>query len=377
MFPYSECDRFEPKVDRHEDYPKKETHTVPVKMPYAIELDELPQDNSLAVAGMIEVPYLPTKENQFYVNYATATVYFHPTAKGLTLECKYAAVGSVFRASDVNEIYDTLYKVQREVYWMLTGAIASCKLEALDPPSTSVNLRKGTYYIYARVPIMTEQQVIEFAVGEFQISAIPANNYLPLLITLDDTGSLCIIEGTPSQTREKATFKFTTQLAAIHYNKMYVAQVVVQDDGSSQPGTIKPVKQDDITDLRQAMFAGNRPQRCVATFRAGDAVLKIIDSSGKYREIGCQDDAVIAVQPSGVSPIMPTYRFTEDGYLQLRQDDSSPWKYCGVKSDKLACGDARPAKGYAITNDNELLIWDGDKNLYRLISIVDGEPRIL
>jgi len=53
---------------------------------------------------MKEVPYLPIQGEQFYVEYATASVIFHPDRLNTTMAVTYLALGSVIRASDLNVI---------------------------------------------------------------------------------------------------------------------------------------------------------------------------------------------------------------------------------------------------------------------------------
>jgi len=96
------------KKNRHDDTPKTEVMHV---KDTRILLEELPQYDTVRIAGMNEVTFLPQKVTDFYVDYGTATLWLHPDKKGSDLEVTYAATGSVLRAEDFNEIYDVLEKL--------------------------------------------------------------------------------------------------------------------------------------------------------------------------------------------------------------------------------------------------------------------------
>ena len=100
------------KVDRHEDVPLEETLTVDTKVPHRVLLRELPQADSVKIGEMIEVGFLPQQETQFFVDYATASIWFHSKKADKEVKIKYAAIGSVLRSDDLNQIYDAIEELQ-------------------------------------------------------------------------------------------------------------------------------------------------------------------------------------------------------------------------------------------------------------------------
>lgn len=376
MFPYSETDTFELKVDRHDDVAHTEVKVVPTTGPFKIEMDELPQVNSVNISGMTEVSYLPSKDTQFYVNYATATLLFHPAAAGREVTIKYSAIGSVLRASDLNELYGSVQQLQQEVFWMLTGAIASCKIEALEPSAASVRLRGGAYYIYARIPLCISQQVIDFTQGEHQLDPIQKGNYQCFLIALDDAGRIQIITGEQGPRREDARIDFTMTLANIHFNKIFIASVIVKDNGDGEPGGILPIQQSDITDLRQALFAGNRANHMKFYFKVEDRLIKLVDvNTGKFRGIVYDKNrGVYPLEDVVIVSDDDTYRFEGDMRLLLREGNSAKWVYVYLHDGKVTASPTIPSGFekqplFNVTLDNALQLFDTGSLQYRTVMI--------
>lgn len=258
-FPTTETDTFESKVDRHSgSVVSGESHTVPLSAPYTVELDELPQVGTVAIVGYTEVAYLPTAGTEFYVDYGTATITFHSSVAGTAINIDYTALGSVLRASDVNELHEALQRTQAEIFAMLQGPIAALRVVANSEttPTSSVLVRGGTYYGLPRMPITISSVVLDFASGSWQLDAITAGKSVELLITADYTGLLHVYVGDEADTPAEATFAITQTFADAHDQEVWLAKVVVTDDGSGVAGSINTIAKSDITDLRQGIYGG-------------------------------------------------------------------------------------------------------------------------
>lgn len=249
-FPTTEYDSFEEKVNQHEDTPASEAHTIPATTPFNVELDELPAVDSVTVSGFTEVAYIPTSTDTFYVNYASAVLYFHSSNAGESITVAYTSQGSVLRDSDINDLQDAVNTLQREFYAILHAPIASCRLTETTPNSTSLILRAGAYYVTPRIPVIITQQTINLASGEFVVSAMTPNYSRVLVFTLDASGDVAMYEGTEAALEENAVFTFSSAWAAAHGSEILVASVVVTDNGSGGAGTILAVAQSKINDLR-------------------------------------------------------------------------------------------------------------------------------
>ena len=115
-FPQTPFDEFPEFRDRHGGQPHIESHNVPLMSPFRVELEQLPQLNSVVVGNMVAVDCFPSKDTEFYVDYATASVLLHPSLKGKQVVIHYEAIGSVLRASELNRIFSAIRQLQQEVY---------------------------------------------------------------------------------------------------------------------------------------------------------------------------------------------------------------------------------------------------------------------
>jgi len=114
MFPDDPVDVFRAIPDRHEPTPRKQSCVVPESG--EVELDELPDIDSVVIPDMTPDVCLPTREMNYYVNYAIATILFHPDMVGKTVEITYLALGGVLRSSDIAAIHDAITRLQQTVY---------------------------------------------------------------------------------------------------------------------------------------------------------------------------------------------------------------------------------------------------------------------
>lgn len=116
--------------------------------------------------------------------------------------------------------------------------------------STSV-LFRGSSFLYqpaaaaAAVKRAVANDTLDFGTGGGEeVSAITANHWNVVLITVDETGAIVLYEGTSNATKGSVTLPPIPE-----FDCLPVALVYFQDDGTGTAGTILPIPQSDIVNL--------------------------------------------------------------------------------------------------------------------------------
>ena len=305
-FPITEYDSYEDKINQHEGTPLSEAGTIPAATPYTIELDELPEIDSLTISGYTEVTYLPTATNTFYIDYASATVYFHSTNAGENVTSVYTGEGSVLRASDVNDLQDAINLLQQEMYALMQSAIAPCRVTATSAVSTSVIIRKGVYFIKPKVPVTVALQTISFSAGAYVTTALTSGFSRVLALSLDADGNIVMYEGTEAATPAAASYTFTEAWGLLHTDELLIASIVVTDTGAAGAGTINTIAQSDITDLR----GGGTPAAPVPSgtnYMFSDGWLKLRDVTlDEWHEVALDNGVLTIFATTTTTTAAPT-----------------------------------------------------------------------
>lgn len=233
-------DPFTTEVNRRDSlqYITSEFHVIPTSSPYRIRLDEVPdKDAGVSIPGWTESQSMPTQAGQFYVDWVLGYVYFHSSDGNKVIQPIYFGKGSLIDAADLNII-------TRELGYA-RNITNSLRPSAQDMPDKSFRIEPGTFYLGGtQVSYLGNSNVRLGTNGEFQVSALTANYYNKVLFAIDSTGKLKKYEGVQEQTADLVT------PPGFPAGEMPVCLVTVQDDGTGQPGTIKPLEPLNLNDLR-------------------------------------------------------------------------------------------------------------------------------
>jgi len=240
-----------------------EAHTVPGSGTFTYPLIEVPDSTidvtlSGASTAWTEVTYVPTASGEFQVNYTTGVITHHSSDAGKDITASYTGLGSCVLAEQINDrayaneitqrrlgvnvrgkfvnVADRLYKTvgRIEAYAHTVGdsgfEIASGKFSTwwnaqYDFPGYSANLGIG---------------------GNCEVPAMTAGNYRRVLFVVDERNWIKTYFGTASESGNPPQVNVRDAYAA----EIPVCSVLVQDDGRGIAGSIKPLYDNDLTDLR-------------------------------------------------------------------------------------------------------------------------------
>ena len=115
--------------------------------------------------------------------------------------------------------------------------------------STSLHLHGGSFLRQPATGAPARRSVsdqdLDFGTGGgLETTAITANHWNALLVTVDATGTIQMYEGTSAATKNAVTLPVVPQ-----HDELPIALVYFQDDGSAGAGTILPIDQDDVYNL--------------------------------------------------------------------------------------------------------------------------------
>lgn len=263
---------FTTEVNRRDSlqYITTEFHVVPTSSPYRIRLDEVPdKDSGLTIPGWAESLSLPTQAGQFYVDWVLGYVYFHSSDANKVVQPLYFGKGSLIDAADLNII-------TRELGYA-RDITNSLRPSAQDTPNTSIRIEPGIFYIGdTQVNYLGNSNIRMGAGGEFEPETLNPNYYNKILFSIDSTGLLKKYEGTQGQTADTAI------APSLPTGEMPVCLITVQDDGTGQPGTIKPIESSNITDFRPFLKVASREHRYLTVYLEGLPTLGEIFFDGFY-----------------------------------------------------------------------------------------------
>lgn len=119
-----------------------------------------------------------------------------------------------------------------------------CRVVQNNPADKRVLINPGVIYPLAGVLINFPATQVDFGTGTYQTAALPAGYYQRVLITVNVAGQLLLFYSTPAATQGALVNP------AIPKSVIPLCFIDVQDDGSSAPGSIRPIQQSYITDIR-------------------------------------------------------------------------------------------------------------------------------
>jgi hypothetical protein len=101
------------KTDRRVAFvPVQENITVSITYPYIVNLNEVPDlASEVTISGMSRVYSMPRQPGEFFVH-RSGIIYFHAQNKGTITTVNYRGGGSRIRATDWNEMIDTVTRIE-------------------------------------------------------------------------------------------------------------------------------------------------------------------------------------------------------------------------------------------------------------------------
>lgn len=145
---------------------------------------------------------------------------------------------------------DDTFKYIRENFGGLKN-VAGGYCWAQDTPGTTIGIDSCNAWFGDSLVEYSGELSKDFGVsGEFETTAMTANYYNKMLVTMDSAGSISRIEGTEAPTAAGVVSP------SLPIDRYPFALVTVQDDGTEQNGTILDIDQSKITQLQgSASFA--------------------------------------------------------------------------------------------------------------------------
>jgi len=275
MFPDS-VDTYEVKVDeRITGISKEQTATLDSTL--QVWLAERPAEESVTVTGAIswtEVAYEPYESGQFCVNYNTGEVRFFSSDEGRAVSISYTGLGSPLRALDFTEVQGAVERTQEAVLGLL-GILAGT-VSAEDPKSASVEVSPGTVYPTPKIPVVLAGGAVDFSSTPYLLDALTPSYWCPILLVVDPSGNLVVIQGTESAV--ETGYTFSADFERTYEGYLVLAEIHVRDNGTGGPGTINPVAAAKIFDRRPLVFSGAQatgalpPVNSVVLWPAADPV---------------------------------------------------------------------------------------------------------
>ena len=124
-----------------------------------------------------------------------------------------------------------------------------CRVRANKPADKTVTVNSGVIYPNNSTATLFNETTIDFGSGPNQLPAIPTAQYQRILLVVNASGNLEIYSS-PTQALES-----NLVTPAIPNSTVPLAYIDVQDDGTNAPGSIRPINQYNIQDLRPFLGA--------------------------------------------------------------------------------------------------------------------------
>lgn len=264
-------------------------YTIPSTSPYMISLEEVPDQPSIVtIAGMTEVPGMPTATNTFFVDYLLGDIYFHSSNAGQQVTPAYWGKGSLIRAEDQNKVYDYLERADFVTSMM--------RASAQNTPNRSIKIEAGIFYYASERKSYAGNANIDMGPGgAFQLSALIPNYFNKILFTLNSAITLKKYEGT------QAGAKVDIVAPTLPAGEIPICMVTVQDNGTGTAGTINNIQPTDIEDLRTFFYVPDIRHRYLTAHLEGFPILNDVFFDGHYFAEAVTIDKIILIARSSPS----------------------------------------------------------------------------
>lgn len=163
-----------------------EAHTVEASVPYSVNLKEKPsKDYDIIISGYTESTSSPTSDNEFYVDYDKAVIYFYYGQAGESISISYYGIGSPIVSDDVNRFTYLLNSFRVSVYSFLVEAAGGGTVRMY-----------GGEFISGTTIITKKELLIDFSLnGNFAVS-ISDGYYRKVILGADtSTDNIAKVEG--------------------------------------------------------------------------------------------------------------------------------------------------------------------------------------
>ena len=157
-------------------------------------------------------------------------------------------------AGTLNDIFVTDLEDVRPFFNNFLGQLKAedlsyCRVKAYSPATQQIEIFSGIVYPKAGLLVNFPKTVIDFSSGVNAVPITTSGYYRKILITLNAAGDPLIFYGNPSATLGGLVAPPTPR------NVIALAYLTVQDDGSGLLGSILPISDEDIQDVRPFLGA--------------------------------------------------------------------------------------------------------------------------
>ncbi len=159
---------------------------IKTSVPYSIELKEKPsEDYSIAISGYSESTSSPTSDNEFYVDYDNAIIYFFYKQAGEAVTVTYYGMGSLIVADDVNRFMYLLDALKNSFYSFFVE----------EARGGAVRMYGGKL-VFGTTLITKRELLVDFAQGGSFAVSLTEGYYKKVILGIDiSIGEIAKVEG--------------------------------------------------------------------------------------------------------------------------------------------------------------------------------------